>query len=153
MPVDIRFEEDKSLKADAIDVLVTSQLLSPTVQQLMDYIGHYQLEAPAILPIKTSDRIEMLKVDDLVSIDVEGTSLILDTLKGRHIITERLYKFQERINNPDFVQVSRHGIINIQHLEALEASFSGNMLAILTGKRKVDVSRRYLKNLEKRLGL
>ena len=67
--------------------------------------------------------------------------------------TKRLYKFQERLNNPDFVQVSKHGLINIQHLEALEASFSGNMLAILTGKRKVDVSRRYLKNLEKRLGL
>lgn len=60
----------------------------------------------------------MLKVEDLVSVDVEGTSLILDTLKGRQIITERLYKFQERLNNPDFGQVSKHGIINIQHLEA-----------------------------------
>ena len=119
----------------------------------MDYIGLYQAESPSILPIKTADRIEMLKVEELVSVDVEGTSLILDTLKGRQIITERLYKFQERLNNPDFVQVSKHGLINIHHLEALEASFSGNMLAILTGKRKVDVSRRYLKNLEKRLGL
>ena len=151
--MEIRFEEDKTLSQNQIDVLVSSQDLSPNVQQLMDYIGLYQTETPTIVPIKTADRIEMLKVEELVSVDVEGTSLILDTLKGRQIITERLYKFQERLNNPDFVQVSKHGIINIQHLEALEASFSGNMLAILTGKRKVDVSRRYLKNLEKRLGL
>lgn len=151
--MDIRFEEDKALSQDQIDVLVSSQDLSPKVQRLMDYISLYQAETPLILPIKTADRIEMLKVEDLVSIDVDGTSLILDTLKGRQIITERLYKFQDRLNNPDFVQVSKHGIINIQHLEALEASFSGNMLALLTGKRKVDVSRRYLKNLEKRLGL
>lgn len=119
----------------------------------MDYIRLYEEEAPRILPIKTLDRIEMLKVKELVSLDVEGTRLILDTLKGRQVTTERLYKFQERLNNPDFIQVSKHGVININHLEALEASFSGNMLAILTGKRKVDVSRRYLKNLEKRLGL
>lgn len=151
--MDIRFEEDKALSQDQIDVLVSSQDLSPKVQRLMDYISLYQAETPLILPIKTADRIEMLKVEDLVSIDVDGTSLVLDTLKGRQIITERLYKFQDRLNNPDFVQVSKHGIINIQHLEALEASFSGNMLALLTGKRKVDVSRRYLKNLEKRLGL
>ena len=151
--MEIRFEEDKTLSQNQIDVLVSSQDLSPNVQQLMDYFGLYQTETPTIVPIKTADRIEMLKVEELVSVDVEGTSLILDTLKGRQIITERLYKFQERLNNPDFVQVSKHGIINIQHLEALEASFSGNMLAILTGKRKVDVSRRYLKNLEKRLGL
>ena len=151
--MDIRFEEDKALSQDQIDVLVSSQDLSPKVQRLMDYISLYQAETPLILPIKTADRIEMLKVEDLVFVDVEGTSLILDTLKGRQIITERLYKFQERLNNPDFVQVSKHGLINIQHLEALEASFSGNMLALLTGKRKVDVSRRYLKNLEKRLGL
>ena len=151
--MEIRFEEDKALTQDQIDVLVSSQNLSPNVQRLMDYIRLYQAETPSILPNNTADRIEMLKVEDLVSVDVEGTSLILDTLKGRQIITERLYKFQDRLNNPDFVQVSKHGIINIHHLEALEASFSGNMLAILTGKRKVDVSRRYLKNLEKRLGL
>ena len=151
--MEIRFEEDKALTQDQIDVLVSSQDLSPNVQRLMDYISLYQAETPSMVPIKTADRIEMLKVEDLVSVDVEGTSLILDTLKGRQMITERLYKFQDRLNNPDFVQVSKHGIINIHHLEALEASFSGNMLALLTGKRKVDVSRRYLKNLGKRLGL
>lgn len=151
--MDIRFEEKKDLPSDQIDVLVTSWALSSNVQQLMDYISLYQSEVPAILPIKAADRIEMLKVDDLVMASVEGTSLILDTLKGRYVASERLYKFQERLNNPDFVQVSKHSVLNIRHLEALEASFSGNMLAILTGKRKADVSRRYLKNLENRLGL
>ncbi|MFC3932205.1 LytTR family DNA-binding domain-containing protein [Streptococcus dentapri] len=151
--MDYRFEEDKELADHAIDVLVRSQELSSDVQQFLDYLAVYQSEAPAILPIKTSDRIEMIKIDDLVLIDVDGPSLILETLKGRYIITDRLYKFKERLNNSDFVQVSKHGLININHLEALEASFSGNMLAILTGKRKADVSRRYLKNLEQRLGL
>ena len=144
--VDIRFQEEKNLEINQIDVLISSQDLTPRVKQLMDYIRLYEEEAPRILPIKTLDRIEMLKVKELVSLDVEGTRLILDTLKGRQVTTERLYKFQERLNNPDFIQVSKHGVININHLEALEASFSGNMLAILTGKRKVDVSRRYLKN-------
>lgn len=151
--MDYRFEKDKDLEAGLIDVLVRSQELTPDVQGLLDYLSLYETEAPAILPIKTNDRIEMLKVEELVFVDVNGSSLILETLKGRYLINDRLYKFSQRLNNPDFVQVSKHALININHLEALEASFSGNMLAILTGKRKMDVSRRYLVNLEKRLGL
>lgn len=147
------FEEKENLKLDEVQVLVQSQKRTNEVQEILDYLGAYDQSEVTVLPIKTSDRIEMLKVDDLIYADVEGDSLILETSKGRILTNDRLYKFSQRLNNPDFVQVSKHALLNINHLEALEASFSGNMLAILTGKRKLDVSRRYLVNLEKRLGL
>ncbi|MCI7677333.1 MAG: LytTR family transcriptional regulator DNA-binding domain-containing protein [Streptococcus orisratti] len=151
--MDFRFEEVPNLTAEEIEVLVRSRSLTAEVQHILDYLAQYEAEAPAIIPIKGADRIEMLKIDDLIYVDVDDTSLILETLKGRRIISGRLYKFKERLNNPDFVQVSKQSLLNINHLEALEASFSGNMLALLTGKRKLHVSRRYLKNLEQRLGL
>ncbi|MGV3353569.1 LytTR family DNA-binding domain-containing protein [Streptococcus orisratti] len=151
--MDFRFEEVPNLTAEEIEVLVRSQSLTAEVQRILDYLAQYEAETPAIIPIKGADRIEMLKIDDLIYVDVDDTSLILETLKGRRIISGRLYKFKERLNNPDFVQVSKQSLLNINHLEALEASFSGNMLALLTGKRKLHVSRRYLKNLEQRLGL
>lgn len=53
----------------------------------------------------------------------------------------------------DFVQVLKHGIINLNYLESLEAGFTGNMIAKLACKQKTDVSRRYLPELEKKLGL
>lgn len=53
----------------------------------------------------------------------------------------------------DFVQVSKHGIINLNYLESLEAGFTGNMIAKLAFKQKTDASRRYLPELEKKLGL
>ena len=94
----------------------------------------------------------MLHVADLILVDVDGATLILETTQGRLLTNDRLYKFRNRLANPDFVQVSKHALININHLKALENSFSGNMLAILTGKIKADVSRRYLSELEN-LGL
>ena len=94
----------------------------------------------------------MLHVADLILVDVDGSTLILETTQGRLLTNDRLYKFRNRLANPDFVQVSKHALININHLKALENSFSGNMLAILTGKIKADVSRRYLSELEN-LGL
>lgn len=151
--VHYQFEEDKQLPKDVIEILVKSCQFDNSVQKVLDYLAQFEQKEPTFLPIKTVDRIEMLRVADLILVDVDGSSLILETTQGRLVTTDRLYKFRERLANPDFVQVSKHALININHLQALENSFSGNMLAILTGKIKTDVSRRYLSELERCLGL
>ena len=60
---------------------------------------------------------------------------------------------QNRLNSRNFIQVSRHTVINIDHLESLSDSFSGNMTAKLTNQLKTDVSRRYVKLLMDYLGI
>lgn len=151
--MDYRYEEDKGLQVGQIDILVKSSSLDDQTQQVLTYLGQFSLDKPEFLPIKTKDRIEMIRLADLILVDVDGSQLLLETTKGRLVTNERLYRFKERLRDPDFVQVSKHALININHLEALENSFSGNMLAILSGSIKTDVSRRYLASLEKRLGL
>ena len=148
-----QFEEDSSLPKEAIEVLVRSGKYDQAVQDVLDYLAKFEQDRVEILPVKTAVRTELLRVSDLILVDVDGTSLILETTKGRLITTERLYKFRERLSNPDFVQVSKHALININHLKSLENSFSGNMLAMLTNDVTTNVSRRYLSALEKALGL
>ena len=148
-----QFEEDSSLPKEAIEVLVRSGKYDQAVQDVLDYLARFNQEKTEVLPVKTAMRTELLRVSDLILVDVDGTSLILETTTGRLITTDRLYKFRERLANPDFVQISKHAVLNINHLKALESSFSGNMLALLTNDIKTDVSRRYLSDLEKALGL
>lgn len=148
-----QFEEDSSLPKEAIEVLVRSGKYDQAVQDVLDYLARFNQEKTEVLPVKTAMRTELLRVSDLILVDVDGTSLILETTNGRLITTDRLYKFRERLANPDFVQISKHAVLNINHLKALESSFSGNMLALLTNDIKTDVSRRYLSDLEKALGL
>ena len=148
-----QFEEDSSLPKEAIEVLVRSGKYDQAVQYVLDYLARFNQEKTEVLPVKTAMRTELLRVSDLILIDVDGSSLILETRHGRLVTNDRLYKFRARLNNPDFVQVSKHAVLNINHLKALESSFSGNMLALLTNDVKTDVSRRYLSDLEKALGL
>lgn len=148
-----QFEEDSSLPKEAIEVLVRSGEYDQAVQDVLDYLARFNQEKTEVLPVKTAVRTELLRVSDLILIDVDGSSLILETRHGRLVTNDRLYKFRARLNNPDFVQVSKHAVLNINHLKALESSFSGNMLALLTNDIKTDVSRRYLSDLEKALGL
>lgn len=148
-----QFEEDSSLPKEAIEVLVRSGEYDQAVQDVLDYLARFNQEKTEVLPVKTAMRTELLRVSDLILIDVDGSSLILETRHGRLVTNDRLYKFRARLNNPDFVQVSKHAVLNINHLKTLESSFSGNMLALLTNDIKTDVSRRYLSDLEKALGL
>ena len=148
-----QFEEDSSLPKETIEVLVRSRKYDQAVQYVLDYLAKFEQGRVEILPVKTAVRTELLRVSDLILVDVDGTSLILETTNGRLITTDRLYKSREHLANPDFVQVSKHALININHLKSLENSFSGNMLAMLTNDVTTNVSRRYLSDLEKALGL
>ena len=137
-----------------IDVLVRSHDCSLEVQHFLEYIAAYEVAtAPLMVPIKTAERIEVLRVSELILVEVQESKLVLETTRGRLLISERLYRFQERLNNSDFVQVSKQSLININHLEYLEEGFSGTMTAFLTGATKTSVSRKYLKDLAERLGL
>lgn len=144
------FEESSNQE---LEVVVRKSSYDEEAQAVLAYLSQFGQVSPDIVPVKTADRIQMLRVGELIAVEVEGSDLRLHTQKGTLVTTDRLYKFQARLNNPDLVQVSKQTLLNIAHLNYLEASFSGNMTAFLSQGVKVTVSRRYLKALEQKLGL
>ncbi|MCU9533122.1 LytTR family DNA-binding domain-containing protein [Streptococcus sp. CSL10205-OR2] len=149
--MDCRFEEDRS--KEQLEIIIKKASYDKEVADLLHYLELFSEITPNVIPVKTEDRIVLLKVEDLILVDVDGTQLILETMTGTLRTNDRLYKFKERLKNPNFVQVSKQSLININHLNYLEASFSGNMTARLDKNIRTIVSRRYLKELEARLGL
>lgn len=95
----------------------------------------------------------MLKTEDIILADINQTTLMIYSTEGIYTTTETLTRFQNRLNSRNFIQVSRHAVVNIDHLESLSDSFSGNMTAKLTNQLKTDVSRRYVKLLMDYLGI
>lgn len=144
------FEESSNQE---LEVVVRKSSYDEEAQAVLAYLSQFGQVSPDIVPVKTADRIQMLRVGELIAVEVEGSDLRLHTQKGTLVTTDRLYKFQARLNNPDLVQVAKQTLLNIAHLNYLEASFSGNMTAFLSQGVKVTVSRRYLKALEQKLGL
>ena len=148
----IEFEPNSNLKEDQIEVKVVSVEETQQEKKLIDYIKNFDKKVDSILPVKAEGRILTVKIDEIIKIEVEKTKLTFYTKNAVIKTTGRLYQVLEKLNN-DFVQVSKHGIINLNYLESLEAGFTGNMVARLDFKQKTDVSRRYLPELEKKLGL
>lgn len=150
--MEIKFTSDSSCADDELKIAIMAKSKTPTVQRLIKYLNRFDKGERALLPIKTADRIVTVKYRDLVKIEVQSTRLIFYTTNEVIETTGRLYKVLAGLNN-DFVQVSRHAVININYLQSIEEGFAGNMVAVLEGRLKTDVSRRYLPLLEKELGL
>ena len=147
----IEFKKDESLH-DEIRVEVKSAEQDSTINKLLAYISKFDKQERSLLPIKTSDRIVTIKMNTLIKIEVQATSLTYYTTAEVVKTTGRLYQVLEVLND-NFVQVSRHAIINLNYLESIENGFAGNMIVRLANNLKTDVSRKYLPELEKELGL
>lgn len=147
----VEFKKDESLH-DEIRVEVKSAEQDSTINKLLAYISKFDKQERSLLPIKTSDRIVTIKMNTLIKIEVQATSLTYYTTAEVVKTTGRLYQVLEVLND-NFVQVSRHSIINLNYLESIENGFAGNMIVMLANNLKTDVTRKYLPELEKELGL
>ena len=106
-----------------------------------------------VIPIKTDDHLIMVKIDDIILAEIDKNQLTIYTTDKTFIVRDTLTNFQHRINRRNFLQISRHAVMNIDHLESLSDSFSGNMMAKLTRGVKSSVSRKYVKSLMDYLGV
>ncbi|HCU42439.1 LytTR family transcriptional regulator [Leuconostoc falkenbergense] len=134
-------------------VIVRAKENSLETQRLMAYIRQYQSETANLVTVKAEDEIIVLKVETIILLDVVDDELLIYTTERLVCTKERLVHFCQRIKNQYFVQISKHAVININHLQSLSESFAGNMTAHLTQDNQSVVSRRYVKDLIARLSV
>lgn len=96
----------------------------------------------------------MLKrFDDIIAISVTGETLTYYTDNETLVARGALKVVLQKLDVSLFVQVSKQNVINLDWLMSLEAGFSGSMVAVMRQGIKLDVSRRYLPELKRKLGL
>ena len=86
--VESQFEQDSQISTDSPLVLVKAAEKTSAIQQLLDYISNYQMISSNSIPIKSMDKIMMLKLDDIILVDVNQTTLKIYTLTGVFTTTE-----------------------------------------------------------------
>ena len=149
----VRFEKDERLETDDIQVLVNAQEQNSQVNHLIDYIERYQQNLNTGLAVKADDHLVMLKFSEIILAELDGNQLVIHSTKGNFAINDSLINIKKRLPADIFLQISRFALININHLESLSDSFSGNMTAKLSQQLKTSVSRKYVKELMTFLGI
>ncbi|WP_125590148.1 LytTR family DNA-binding domain-containing protein [Companilactobacillus jidongensis] len=148
----INFNQDDKIPKNEIDVIVKASNFSDEVQELMKKLDELNSKF-SVVPLSVDDRVIMVQIDQIIAIEVFENELTIYTHEKIYRLRGQLKKMIERIDDGNFVQISKNTVINLNHLNSLEAAFSGNMTALLTDDLKFNVSRKYLTELKKQLGM
>lgn len=105
-----------------IKVDISSNTLSSEVKELLTYIEKFN-GTENVVPVKSGDSIYILPVKDIELIEVMCGEITVTSNSKEYITKGRLYKFLEKNNHENFVQVSKSCVINIKHLVKLETLF------------------------------
>jgi len=151
MKIDVNYQQNKQLPDKKIEVTIESQALSTDVQKLINTIENLDNHFD-VVPLAVDDKVLMVATNSIISFEVYDNELTIYTAEQNYQLRGTLKTMLQRLNS-NFIQVSKNSVINLNHLESLEAAFSGNMTAFLTNKLKITVSRKYLSDLKNSLGM
>ena len=131
--------------------VINAREITPEISELAKEIASYG-QARGMILGNQEERMVVLKPQEISIIRVENEKVFATVGKETFHIGKRMYELLE-ILGKDFMQVSKSSAINLKYLESVEPSFNGSMLLHLRGGEKEYISRKYVPQLKKYLGL
>lgn len=101
----------------------------------------------------SDDRAEIISPDDIYRIYSENQKVLAVTEKGTFRLRMRLYQVEEKLTGRRFVRISNSEIINLNKTVNFDLSFAGTIQVKLKNGDVTFVSRRYVSEIKKILGI
>lgn len=135
---------------DEITVTVEKNSRDSEVERLLTYIIDYD-RFGNVLTVEKEGRIYKLPFMEILWIEVMGdyTSICTDKVQLR--IRKTLQSIESELPTNNFIRVSRNTLVNIKKIKKVESSFSGSMSATLLNDQTIHISRKYWKNIKRRI--
>ena len=102
--------------------------------------------------MQNEEDIVILKPNEIYMVRVENGDTIIYGVKDSYRSRKRLYELGTQLGK-GFMQISKTTLINLSYMDHIEPGFSGTLLLILKNGCKDYVSRTYLREFKKYLGL
>lgn len=83
---------------------------------------------------------------------VDGNTFIY-TEDETYEATARLYKIEETLQNSKFARISKRVIANLSKMQSITPEKNSRLIAMLTNGEKILVSRQYVSEIKKKLGV
>ena len=132
-------------------VVIYANALTNEVQHILSLLE--DIGATAFITGSRDDRTYILRPDDVSMISVQNkTTLIYDLNGDQYCSKKRLYELYNQLGS-GFMQISKSTAINLSMLRSVEPGFNGVMYLRLKNGLCDYISRKYLSELKKHLGI
>ena len=129
--------------------VIHTDKVTDEIQRVIDLLGTN--ETP-ITALQNEEDIVVLQPKDIFMVRVEDGDTVIYGAKQRFRSRKRLYELAGQLGK-QFMQISKTTLINLSYMDSIEPGFSGTLLLKLKNGNKDYVSRKYLPEFKKYLGL
>ncbi|WP_304508074.1 LytTR family DNA-binding domain-containing protein [Anaerotignum sp.] len=112
-----------------------------------------RLKAQNSLVAYKENNIYRIKPTDIYYIEAVDNKVFFYLTEKVYESRQKLYELEESLSNCDFLRVSKSVIANLSKMKALSPALSGRFEALMDNGERVIISRQYVPDLKKRLGL
>lgn len=121
-------------------------------EKLMQFIYSLKTER-GMLTGYVEDKIIKLEPKDIFYFESVDNRVFAYMGKGVYEVHKKLYEIEAEYSNTDFLRISKSVIVNVAKIAYVRPIFNGRFEAKLKNEEKIVISRQYVTDLKKKLGI
>ncbi len=129
--------------------VIHTDKVTDEITRIIDMFSNNETPVTAL---QNEEEIVVLKPDEIYMVRIEGGDTVIYGEKQKYRSRKRLYELSDLLGKK-FMQISKTTLINLSYIDSIEPGFSGTMLLKLKNGNKDYVSRKYLPDFKRYLGL
>lgn len=146
--MEIQIKLDESCKTPK--VIILTDKVNDEVSEIVQRLKSNSREL--VSGIK-DECVEIIKTTQIVRIYSSNKKVIIKTEDDTFFSKQRIYEFEEMLDNKTFVRISNSEIVNLTKIKNLDLSLSGTICVKFLNGETTFASRRYVSRLKKILGV
>lgn len=138
---------------EEVEVLITAQEQSRTVNALYEHIVEFDKKSLETLTAYKDDIAKIVNVTDVFRIYTGNQKVYIQTHQGEYAIRYRLYELEAALDKKQFLRISNSEIINVKKIRDIDLSLIGRICIRFEDNTQTYVLRRYIPKIKKSLGI
>ena len=118
-----------------------------TVRRLKDGVGK------DTMAVYADENIVMIPLKDIFYFDAVDNRVFAYTKDKCYETKKKLFELEELLEGSFFIRISKNAIVNIKAIDHLSPEFNGRFVARLKNGEDIIISRGYVPDLKKKLGI
>ena len=129
--------------------VIHTDKVTDEIQRMIDVFSNSETPVTAL---QNEEDIVVLQPREIYMVRVEDGDTVIYGARQKYRSRKRLYELAQQLGK-QFMQISKTTLINLSYMDSIEPGFSGTLLLKLKNGCKDYVSRTYLPEFKKYLGL
>lgn len=143
----MHIEIDISAEIKEPYAVIHTNEITPQINKLISYVQNMD----HVIAVYEEDNIVILKPEEIYMIVSAGRSVTIYCEGQEYLSRKCLYEFEDMLKST-FIRISKTTLVNLHQIRRVEPSFNG-MLVVMKNGQKDYISRKYLPEFKKYLGL